>query len=90
MSGLPVMDGLTIGIFVPLVATVLAIVVTLIGLKRISAAQIAAADMANRRDDSAVIRDEWIKIGTAWILPVALYIVFNMLNVGDVATLKIF
>ncbi len=84
------MDGMTLGIFVPLIATVLAIVVTLIGLKRIAAAQMAAADIANRRDESVAIRTEWIKIVAAWILPVALYIVFNMLNVGDIATLKIF
>ncbi|WP_332819093.1 hypothetical protein [Sphingopyxis sp.] len=81
---------MTLGIFVPLIATVLAIVVTLIGLKRIAAAQMAAADIANRRDESVAIRTEWIKIVAAWILPVALYIVFNMLNVGDIATLKIF
>ena len=84
------MDGMTLGIFVPLIATVQAIILTLIGLKRISAAQIAAADMANRRDDSVVIRGEWIKIAGAWLLPVALYIVFNFSNVGDIATLKIF
>jgi hypothetical protein len=84
------MDGLTLGIFVPLVATVLAIAVTLIGVKRITAAQIAAADIADRRDESVAVRAEWIKIAAAWVAPVALYIVFNMLNVGDVATLKIF
>ncbi|MDZ3833745.1 MAG: hypothetical protein U0S50_18315 [Sphingopyxis sp.] len=81
---------MTVAAFLPVVAGVLAIILSLTALKRIAAARMAEADMASRSDEGAVIRGEWIKIAAAWIVPVALYFVLRMPAFSDTASLTIF